>query len=222
MTKRKNDIDELNFSFSPSPINGVAKSSKGFPTNITITSEEQTATIDKSYKQPLPIPEGSSNALDTRYIINDVNDITGHTIWNTMSNGTYSNVYQGMPIYVKTTNDIMVYVGPTTTNGVLVKDASNLDYWITIKTTANMDTMITSVTINNRYVSIMDKEGTKLNIDIAGTKVPFKDGYISLLDLEKIRNMMGDDTIQINDKYPDVTNVVNNIYDRLTISGNDL
>ena len=116
----------------------------------------------------------------------------------------------------------MVYVGPTTTNGVLVKDASNLDYWITIKTTANMDTMITSVTINNRYVSIMDKEGTKLNIDIAGTKVPFKDGYISLLDLEKIRNMMGDDTIQINDKYPDVTNVVNNIYDRLTISGNDL
>lgn len=228
MAKNNIDIDELNFSF------GSAKPSTTIPKPIKKTTDATTIVttppkevisepiVDKAFKQPIPIPEGSSDSLDTRYLINSVDDITAHTMWNTMSNGMYSNVYQGMQVYVKSTKDVMVYVGPTSTNGVLTKDATNLDYWVTIKTTANMDKMITSVTINNKYVSIMDKEGTKLNIDIAGTKVPYKDGYISLLDLDKIREMMGDNTIQINSAYPDVTNVINNIYDRLTLYGNDL
>lgn len=219
MSKINNDIDDLNFSFSKKNTN---KSTKNTSSTTEMTANVNGELVDKVYKQPIPIPEGSSDALDTRYLINTTDDIVNHTMWNTMSNGVYSNVFQGMQVYVKQTKDVMVYIGPTSSNGVLVKDASNLDYWITIKTTANMDKMITSVTINNKYVSIMDKDGTKLNIDIAGTKVPYKDGYISLIDLKKIREMMGDDSIQINDNYPDVTSVVNNIYDRLTLNGNDL
>lgn len=247
MAKTNNsDIDELNFSFGgtvkkaapkviqkttpkAAPVTTVAEAPAEVevPVVAADTPAQPVETLlDKQKKQPVPIPEGSSDANDTRYTINTVDDIVNHTMWNTMGNGVYSNVYQGMQAYVKSTKDIMVYVGPTTINGVLVADATNLNYWVTLKNTQNMDKMITSVTINDRYVSVMDATGTRLNIDMAGTKVPYKDGYVSLIDAPRIAEMIYGDSSRggelINQKFPDVTTVINNIYDRLTLEGNDL
>lgn len=237
---KNNDLDELDFSFGGSTIKTttkpVVKSSTQktqaptVPVSQPIPFSDDTDDIptpvvnEKNFKQPQVLPEGSSDALDSRYLINSTDDITGHTMWNSMtSNGrSYSSVYQGMQVYVKSTKDIMVYMGPTTMEGVRVEDATNLNYWVTLKTTANMDKIITAVSINHKYYSIPEKDGTALNIDMAGTQVPYKNDFVTQVDVDYIRTMMNDPTIQAGDTYPDLTSIVNNIYSRITITGNDI
>ena len=228
------DLDSLDFSFGASTVKATtaytSTVSTASTTSSTITApivtgdDTNDVVADKTYISPQVIPEGSSDAWDSRYQINTKDDITAHTMWNTMSSGgkIYSSVYQGMQVYLRTTKEIMVYVGPTTVNGVLLQHAVDLNNWLTLKTTANMDKIITAVSINHKYYSIAEQSGTSLNIDMAGTKVPYKDNFVTAIDVDYIRAMMGDDSIQVGDDYPDITSIVNNIYNRIEITGNDI
>ena len=125
--------------------------------------------IGTSIAMPAVFDAGSSNPIDSRFVVETLEDLTNPETFGT--EGNYCFIYEGIQVYVSSKKTTYIYIGPIDEgNGVLSTEVAKPENW-----TSNIDQR----TLNNIKFGLI---GTEADIDFKKDfAVAMNDGSIYIV-----------------------------------------
>lgn len=134
--------------------------------------------IGTSIALPAPFNAGSSNPIDTRFVVETLSDLTNPETYGT--SGAYSFVYEGLPVYVSSDKAVYTYMGPTEEgSGVLSAEVAKSENWT--KTADKVGLYNLTLSGNNLQLVNKDDNSVVSTLDVSSF---IKDGMVSSVTME--------------------------------------